>query len=44
MAGGQIRFILLKEIGKAFIATDVTDEELLAGIRFINGDEIVYEE
>ena len=44
MAGGQIRFILLEEIGKAFIAADVTDEELLAGIRFINGDEIVYEE
>ncbi|MDO4803745.1 MAG: 3-dehydroquinate synthase [Lachnospiraceae bacterium] len=38
MAGGRIRFILLEEIGKAFIADDVTDEEILSGIHFINGD------
>ena len=44
MAGGHIRFILLKEIGKAFIADDVTDEEILEGIRFINGDEIRFED
>ncbi len=44
MKGGQVRFILLKGIGEAFIADDVTDEEILNGIRFINGDGIVYEE
>ncbi len=43
MAAGHIRFILLKSIGRAFIAEDVTDEELLYGIHFINGDEITYE-
>ena len=35
MASGQIRFILLEGIGKAFIAADVTDEELLSGIRSV---------
>lgn len=40
MTRGQIRFILLKEIGKAFIADDVTDEEILYGIDFVNGDAI----
>ena len=44
MAGGRIRFILLKEIGKAVIADDVTDEEILEGIQFINGDEIRFED
>ena len=44
MAAGHIRFILLKEIGKAFIAEDVTDEEILEGIKFINGDEISLED
>ena len=44
MIGGHIRFILLKEIGKAVIADDVTDEEILYGIRFINGDEIRFED
>ncbi|HAE45397.1 MAG TPA: 3-dehydroquinate synthase [Lachnospiraceae bacterium] len=38
MAAGRIRFILIKEIGKAFIADDVSDDEILKGIRFINGD------
>lgn len=37
--GGNIRFILLKKIGKAVIDTTVTDEEILAAIR-----EICYEE
>lgn len=35
MASGQIRFILPDGIGKAFIAADVTDEELLSGIRSV---------
>ncbi len=37
--GGNIRFVLLKKIGKAVIDTTVTDEEILAAIR-----EICYEE
>ena len=44
MAAGRIRFILLDKIGHAFICDDLTDEELLAGIKFINGDEISYED
>ena len=44
MAAGRIRFILLDRIGHAFICDDLTDEELLAGIKFINGDEISYED
>ncbi len=44
MSGGHIRFILLEEIGKAVIAEDVTDEEILDGIRFINGDAIRFED
>ena len=37
-ADGHVRFILLKGIGKAFIADDVTEEEMKQGIDFINGD------
>ena len=37
MAAGRIRFILFDRIGHAFIADDVTDEELLAGIKSVNG-------
>ncbi|MCR5773601.1 MAG: 3-dehydroquinate synthase [Lachnospiraceae bacterium] len=33
MNAGRIRFILLKGIGKAYIDTTVTDEEMLDGIR-----------
>lgn len=44
MAKGKIRFILLDKIGHAFICEDLTDEDLLAGIKFINGDEITYED
>ncbi len=39
MAAGHIRFILFDRIGHAFIANDVTDEELLDAIRYVNGDE-----
>lgn len=40
MDQGKIRFILLKGIGKAYIDTTVTDEEILDAINFINGDLI----
>lgn len=43
MDQGKIRFILLKGIGKAFIDLNVTDEEMLAAIDFINGDRIDHE-
>lgn len=39
MESGQIRFILLKKVGKAVINTTVTDEEILAAIQ-----EIYYSE
>lgn len=39
MTGGHIRFILLKQIGKAVIDTTVTDEEILAAIDEINFTE-----
>ena len=39
MQGNQIRFILLKKIGKAIIDTTVTDEEILAGIKEVYFDE-----
>ncbi len=35
MEAGKIKFILLKKIGKAYIDTTVTDEELLMGINEI---------
>lgn len=40
MENGAVKFILLKKIGKAFIDTTVTDEELLEAIRFIEYREI----
>ena len=40
MVNGSIKFILLDEIGHAFIDNTVTDEEMLAAINFINGDLI----
>lgn len=40
MDGGKVKFILLKKIGKAFIDTTVTDEEILAAIDFINADKL----
>ncbi|MBO4807908.1 MAG: 3-dehydroquinate synthase [Lachnospiraceae bacterium] len=39
MADGQIRFILLKKIGKAFIDATVTDDEILAALNEINFTE-----
>lgn len=35
MDGGNIRFILLKKIGKAFISTEVTKEDIMNGIHEI---------
>ena len=35
MESGHIKFILLKKIGKAFISTDVSDEEMLAAVKEI---------
>ena len=35
MQGGKIKFILTKEVGKAEIYTDITDEEMIAGIKEI---------
>ena len=35
MAGGHIRFILLKSIGEAFICEDVSDDEIMQGIEYI---------
>lgn len=38
MNAGKIRFILLKKIGKAYIACDVTDEEMLEAVNSMNAD------
>ena len=35
MDKGSVKFVLLKKIGKAFIDTTVTDEEILEAIKFI---------
>ena len=42
MSQGKIKFILLKKVGKAYIDTDVTDEEIRAGIKeiYFNEDEM----
>ncbi len=40
MAGNTLRFILLEEIGKARICTDVTDGELLLAINTVTGKGI----
>ena len=40
MQAGKIRFILLKDVGKAYIDSSVTDEEMLDGIsQLIINDE-----
>lgn len=39
MKGDKIRFVLLKKIGKAVLMDDVTDEEILEGIKEIYFDE-----
>jgi 3-dehydroquinate synthase len=38
MVNGRLKFVLLRQIGDAYIDTTVTDEELLDAIKFINGD------
>mgnify|MGYP003413324337 CR=1 FL=1 len=38
MDGGKIRFVLLKKLGRAFVAEDVTDEEMLEAVRFMKAD------
>ena len=35
MDQGSVKFVLLKKIGKAFIDTTVTDEEILEAVNFI---------
>lgn len=35
MEAGTIKFVLLEEIGKAFVARDVSDEELLGAVRYV---------
>lgn len=39
MEAGQIKFVLLKKVGKAVIDTTVTDEEILGAIEEINFSE-----
>lgn len=39
MASGQIKFILLEEIGKAFIDMTVTDQEMLEAIDILNAGQ-----
>ena len=38
MENGQVKFILLKKIGQAYIDRTVTDQEMTEAINFINGD------
>lgn len=44
MDSGKVKFVLLKNIGKAFIDHTVTDEEILEAISFINADNLEKEE
>lgn len=39
MEAGRIKFVLLSEIGKAFVAKDVEDEELLQAIRYVTEED-----
>lgn len=39
MNAGKIRFILLRELGDAYIYPELTDEEILMAIRYILGEE-----
>ncbi|MGX8727962.1 MAG: 3-dehydroquinate synthase [Lachnospiraceae bacterium] len=43
MQAGQIRFVLLKKIGKAVVQTNVTDEELLDALAFISAEDMLKE-
>ncbi len=38
MDSGKIRFILLKKLGKAYIDYEVTDQEMLEAVNFLNAD------
>lgn len=38
MDGGKIRFILLKKLGKAYIAEDVTEKEMLDAVNTLKAD------
>jgi 3-dehydroquinate synthase len=40
MEGGRIKFVLLKQIGEAFVTKDVEDSELLQAIRQISEERI----
>lgn len=35
MDGGQIKFVLLKKVGKAYVDRTVTDEEILQAVKEI---------
>lgn len=39
MDAGKVKFILLKKLGHAYIDLDVTEQEMLDAIRFLNADE-----
>ena len=39
MENGHVKFVLLKKIGKAFLDTTVTDDEILEAIQFITYTE-----
>lgn len=39
--GGQIRFVLLRRIGKATVVADVTEEELLEALRLISAEDML---
>lgn len=36
---GRVKFVLLKKIGKAFLSTEVTEEEMLAAVKELHFDE-----
>lgn len=38
MDGGKIRFILLRRLGRAYIEQDVTDQEILEAVNYLNAD------
>lgn len=39
MVGSQVKFILLSAVGKAFIYKELTDEQILEGIRYVCAEE-----
>ncbi len=43
MSKGQIRFILLRQIGEAVVDTSVTEEELCQAIDHLKGMSVSYE-